>query len=53
MTYHALKAIREADYQITYADLVARLNALLEESGYNQHPQLEGQSESKERQIFT
>jgi hypothetical protein len=53
MTYHALKAIREADYQITYADLVARLNALLEESGYNQHPQLEGQSDSKERQIFT
>jgi metacaspase-1 len=53
MTYHALKAIREADYQITYADLVARLNALLEESGYAQHPQLEGQSEMKERQIFT
>lgn len=53
MTYHALKAIREANYQITYADLASRANALLEEAGYHQHPQLEGQDERKQRQIFT
>jgi metacaspase-1 len=53
MSYHALKAIREANYEITYADLASRLNALLEEARYYQHPQLEGPDQGKQRQIFT
>ena len=52
MTYHALQAIREANYQITYAQLQQRLQYLLDEAGYNQHPQLEGRMENKRRQIF-
>jgi hypothetical protein len=52
MTYHALKAIREANYQITYAQLHSRLTYLLDEAGYPQHPQLEGKSQNKRQQIF-
>jgi hypothetical protein len=53
MTYHAIKAIREANYEITYADLHARLQPMLDEAGFPQHPQLEGKDENKARQIFT
>lgn len=53
MTYHAIKAIREANYQITYLQLHDRLTYLLEETNYQQHPQLEGRLENKKRQIFT
>jgi hypothetical protein len=53
MTYYALQAIREANYKITYAQLHARLNFLLDEGGYPQHPQLEGSGRNKKRQIFT
>lgn len=53
MTYHALQAIREANYQITYDQLHQRLQFLLDDAGYNQHPQLEGRIENKRRQIFT
>ena len=53
MTYHAIKAIREARYRLTYAQLEARLSFLVNEAGYNQHPQLEGRTENKKRQIFT
>lgn len=53
MTYFALQAIREANYQITYAQLLARLNYLLDEAGYPQHPQLEGSNRNKKRQMFT
>ena len=53
MTYYALRAIREADYKITYAQLLARLNFLLDEGGYPQHPQLEGSNPNKKRQLFT
>jgi metacaspase-1 len=52
MTYYALQAIREANYQITSAQLHSRLNYLLDEAGYPQHPQLEGRSQNKKRQIF-
>jgi metacaspase-1 len=52
MTYYALKAIREANYQITYAQLHSRLNYRLDEAGYPQHPQLEGKSQNKKRQIL-
>ncbi|HZA92078.1 MAG TPA: caspase family protein [Gemmatimonadales bacterium] len=53
MTYHAIQAIREANYQLTYAQLHERLGVLIDEAGYNQHPQLEGKDANKQRQIFT
>ena len=52
MTYHAIQAIRDANYRLTYAQLHARLQPLLDDAGYNQHPQLEGRTEHKRRQIF-
>ena len=51
MTYYALRAIREANYQITYDQLHQRLGVLIED--YPQHPQLEGKSSNKKRQIFS
>jgi hypothetical protein len=52
MSYFALQAIRDANYRITYAELVKWVNDLLEKNGYRQHPQLEGRAENKDRQIF-
>ncbi|MBN1658600.1 MAG: caspase family protein [Anaerolineae bacterium] len=52
MTYHALQVIREADYDLTYAELHERMVPLIDEAGYPQHPQLEGRSENKDRPIF-
>jgi hypothetical protein len=53
MTYHAIKAIREAGYGMTYAELHAQLQPMLDEAGFPQHPQLEGKDENKARQIFS
>lgn len=53
MSFHALKAIHEANYEITYRDLAARLVPMVTAAGYPQHPQLEGRSDLKARQIFT
>lgn len=52
MTFHAIKAIREADYKLTYAQLHSRLNFLVTEAQYPQHPQLEGKLANKKRQVF-
>lgn len=52
MTHSAMKAIEEANYQLTWAELHERLTVRLEQSGFNQHPQLEGPDERKQRQIF-
>lgn len=52
MTYYALQTIRDANYQITYARLVKKINQKLSKAGYPQHPQLEGKPENKARQIF-
>ena len=51
MTYYALQAIRSANFKLTYAQLAQRLTNLIED--YPQHPQLEGKSANKKRQIFT
>jgi hypothetical protein len=51
MTYFALRAIRESNYQLTYSQLHQRLGNLIEED-YPQHPQLEGKQANKKRQIF-
>lgn len=53
MTYFAIKAIRDAGYAITCAQLHSRLRYLLDDAGYPQHPQLEGSTANKKRQIFT
>ena len=53
MSYHALKAIRDAGSTITYAELAERLQAMLDDAGYDQHPQLEGPDEGKQRQVFS
>ncbi len=50
MTYYALQAIRSADYQLTHAQLHQRIGNLIED--YPQHPQLEGKTTNKKRQIF-
>jgi metacaspase-1 len=53
MTCFALQAIAAANYQITYAQLATRLQHLLDDAGYPQHPRVEGQSANKKRQVFT
>jgi metacaspase-1 len=53
MSYHAIKAITDAKYKITYAQLHKRLLSMLEDAMYEQVPQLEGKNTNKNRQIFT
>jgi hypothetical protein len=53
MSYYALKAIQEANYTITYRQLHDRLLYMLDDEGYPQHPQLEGNTANKKRQIFS
>lgn len=53
MTCYALKAIQEANYQITFQQLRTRVLNLLDSGGYPQTPQLEGRKANKKRQIFT
>ena len=53
MSYFALRAIEEAEGELTWAELHSRLRALLDEAGYPQHPQLEGRPESKKRRVFS
>lgn len=50
MTYYALRAISDANYQITYSQLHQRLTHMI--SDYPQHPQLEGKSTNKKKRIF-
>jgi metacaspase-1 len=52
MTYFAIQAIREANYDLTYSQLRSRLLYLLDEAGYPQHPQLEGSTANKKKRIF-
>jgi hypothetical protein len=53
MTYYAIRAITQAGYQLTYAELHERLLALIDEAQFNQHPRLEGAAQNKQRPIFT
>lgn len=52
MTYYALQAIKEANYQITFRQLHTRLLSLLDDAGYPQHPQLEGTKGNKNKQVL-
>jgi metacaspase-1 len=49
MTYYAVKAIRDADYDLSWSQLHSRLRHLIEEAEY---PQLEGATPNKKRRIF-
>lgn len=53
LTHFALHTIQNANYKITYADLVKRVKSLLKKGRFPQHPQLEGKRQNKKRQIFT
>jgi hypothetical protein len=53
MTYFALQAIQTAAYKITLQQLHTRVNFLLDDAGYPQHPQLEGSDSNKKRLIFS
>lgn len=53
MTYHAIKALRDAGYRLTYSQLHTRVNHMLEKAGYDQHPRLEGNQRNKERRVFS
>ena len=53
MTYFALQAIRDSEYTLTYQQLHDRLDYLIDDAGYPQHPQLEGNTENRRRQLFT
>jgi hypothetical protein len=53
MSFFALKAIADADYHLTYEELGERVNALLMDARYPQHPQVEGRDGNKQRQVFT
>lgn len=53
MSYHAIKAIRDANYKVTYAELHRQLVGTLEEHNFDQTPQLEGKDANKRRQLFT
>lgn len=53
MSYFALQAIRNAEYELTYTDLIKRVRRSLTKARFPQHPQLEGNKKNKSRQIFT
>lgn len=53
MTWFALRAIKDADYKISYEELADRVVAGLAEAGFEQEPQLEGKTAAKRRQVFT
>lgn len=52
-THHALAAIRDADYRITYAELRDEVLTRLADDNFDQEPQLEGSDANLARQIFT
>lgn len=53
MTGYALQAIREHGYDLTYADLHARLVELLADAGFEQAPRLEARDDDSKRRLFS
>jgi hypothetical protein len=53
MTFHAIKAITDGGFRLTWAELRDRLQPMLVAAGYFQHPQLEGNEAAKGRHLFT
>lgn len=53
MTQAAVEAIKEANGRLTYRQLHEQVTRKVEANGFDQHPQLEGSDENKDRLIFT
>ena len=53
MTYFAIKAITEANFDITYADLHKKVVRMISDARFKQSPQLEGKEDNKQRKIFS
>jgi hypothetical protein len=53
MTYFALQAIREARYDLTWADLRARLCELLADARIPQEPKLDGEDALLKQRVFS
>ncbi|MDQ3761150.1 MAG: caspase family protein [Actinomycetota bacterium] len=56
MTYHAIKAIRDAGYRLTYAELYEKMLDSIKNSNTkykDQHPQLEASPQNKQLYVFT
>lgn len=53
MTWHAIKAIQDANYSLTYRQLHEETLRLLSFTNYDQTPQLEGKDANKDRLIFS
>jgi metacaspase-1 len=51
-TYFLIRAIEQAHYRLTYRQLITAVNSLLKQTGYPQHPQLEGPAAWKRRLVF-
>jgi len=53
MTWYAIQAIRDSNYDLTWDQLHKQLRSQLEVAGFKQHPQLEGTQANKKKPIFT
>jgi hypothetical protein len=53
MTHYALRAMRAADYRLSYDDLEQRLRALISDSPNRQTPRIEGNGTNTSRQLFS
>jgi metacaspase-1 len=53
LSYYALETIKESKYKLTWSELHEAICTKLDDNAFDQSPQLEGKSASKNRQIFT
>ena len=53
LTYHAIRAIAERGYDLSWAELHAELAARMTSAGFTQHPQLEARSSDRARRVFS
>jgi hypothetical protein len=51
-TYALLRTLQENNYNITYLDLITKINKLADKMGYEQNPQLECQDQWKQRKFL-
>ena len=52
MTFHAVRLIKAAGGDLTWAELHQQLGAALAEAGFDQEPRLEGRTRHKHRRVF-
>lgn len=53
MTWAALKALADSNYEGTWAALHKRIRSLLNQARFKQSPQLEGREENKQKPVFS